>query len=61
MFNALDNFLTKMKEADHQFTVFPHNLSKYGTLDNLPHILKDPEDLPMEVDNWLVYFPQAKP
>jgi len=61
MFDVLDNFLTKMKEADRWFTVFPHNLSKYGTLDNLPHILKDPEDLPMEVDNWLVYFPQAKP
>jgi len=24
-------------------------------------LIEDPEDLPMEVDNWLVYFPQAKP
>jgi len=61
MFDALDEFVTKMKEADRRFTVFPHNLSHYGTLDNLPHSIKDPEDLPTEVDDWLVYFPQAKP
>jgi len=41
--------------------VFPHNLSQYGMLDNLPHVLEEPEDLLTEVDNWLVYFPQAKP
>jgi len=61
MFDALDEFVTKMKEADRRFTVFPHNLSKYGTMDNLPHFIDDPEDLPTEVDDWLVYFPQAKP
>jgi len=61
MFDALDEFMTKMKEADRRFTIFLHNLSKYGTLDNLPHPLNDLEDLPMEVDDWLVYFPQAKP
>jgi len=61
MFNVLDNFLTKMKEVDFQFTIFPHNLSKYGTLDNLPHIIEELEDLPTEVNDWLVYFPQAKP
>ncbi len=61
MFDALDGFVTKMKEADRWFTVFPHNLSKYGTLENLPHIINDLENLPTEVDDWLVYFPQAKP
>jgi len=61
MFDALDKFLTKMKEADRRFTVFPHNLSHYGSLNNLPRSIEDPEDLPMEVDDWLVYFPQAKP
>jgi len=61
VFDALDKFLTKMKEADCKFTVFPHNLSQYGTLDNLPHAIEDPDDLPMEVDKWLTYFPQAKP
>ena len=41
--------------------MFPHNLSQYGTLENLLHVLKELEDLPTEVDEWLVYFPQAKP
>jgi len=50
-----------MKEADRRFTVFPHNISKYGTLENLPCPIKEPEDLPTEVDEWLEYFPQAKP
>jgi len=61
MFNALDEFLTKMQEADCKFLIFPHNLSQYGSLMALPPTLDDPEALPLEVDNWLVYFLQAKP
>jgi len=61
MFDALDEFLTKMKEADRRFAVFLHNISKYGTLANLPCLIEEPEDLPTEVDEWLEYFPQAKP
>jgi len=61
MFDALDDFLTKMKEADCQFTVFPHNLAQYGTLTKLPCLIKEPEDHPIEVDDWIIYFPQAKP
>jgi len=61
MFDTLDKFLTKMQEADHKFTVFPHNLSQYRSLTSLPLALDDPELLPTEVDDWLVYFPQAKP
>jgi len=59
MFKALDDFLTKMK--DQCFMVFPHNLSHYGTLTNLPKLIEDPEDLPLEADKWLTYFPQTKP
>jgi len=61
MFDALDKFLTKMQEADRKFTVFLHNLSQYGSLTSLPSALDNPELLPTEVDDWLVYFPQAKP
>jgi len=61
MFDALDEFLTKMKEADHWFMVFPHNLSQYGTMENLPFLIEESEDLPTEINNWLTYFPQAKP
>jgi len=51
MFDALNKFLMKMKEVDCQLTVFPHNLSQYGTLNNLPHIIDKPEDLPTEVND----------
>jgi len=61
MFDVLDKFLTKIEEADRRFTVFPHNISKYGTLANLPHSIEELEDLPTKVDEWLEYFPQAKP
>jgi len=61
MFDALDEFITKMQEADYKFSIFPHNLSQYGSLESLPPIIDDPEVLPSEVDDWLVYFPQAKP
>jgi len=61
MFDALDEFLTKMQEADCKFLIFPHNLSQYGSLTALPPTLDDPKALPLEVDNWLVYFLQAKP
>jgi len=60
MFHMLDEFLTKMQEADHKFLIFPHNLLQYGSLKSLPPIIDDPEVLLSEVDNWLVYFPQAK-
>jgi len=60
MFDALDKFLTKMQEADRKFSIFPHNLSQYGSLAALPPTLNNPERLPSEVDDWLVYFPQEK-
>jgi len=46
MFDALDEFLTKMKEVDCHFTVFPLNLLKYGTLLNLPYLIDNLDDLP---------------
>jgi len=38
--DALNKFLTKMKEADHWFMVFPHNVFKYGTWQAYPIWLK---------------------
>jgi len=61
MVDALGKFLTKMQEADCKFSIFLHNLSQYGSLTALPPTLDNPEALPSEVDNWLVYFLQAKP
>jgi len=61
MVDALGEFLTKMQEVDCKFSIFLHNLSQYGSLTALPPTLDNPEALPSEVDNWLVYFLQAKP
>jgi len=61
MFDVLNKFLTKMKEANCCFTVFPNNQLHYGMLANLPPYIEDAEDWPTKVDKWLTNFPQAKP
>jgi len=61
MFNALDEFVAKMQEANQRFLIFPHNLLQYRSLESLPQVINDPELIPTEVNDWLVYFPQAKP
>jgi len=48
-----------MLNADAHFSVFPHNLSKYETLEDLPELIEDPDQLPADVDEWLEYFPVA--
>jgi len=61
MLDYLQNFMVHMLEADAHFTVFPHNLSTYETLDEMPEPLEDPDHIPGEVDEWLEYFPGARP
>ncbi len=61
MFDHLQNFMVHMLEADAHFTVFPHNLSTYETIDDIPEPLEDPDHLPGKVDEWLEYFPGARP
>jgi len=39
-----------MLEADAHFTVFPHNLSNYETLEELPELLEDPDHILGKVD-----------
>jgi len=41
--------------------VFPHNLSEYESVEELPPLIESPEDLPGDIDEWLTYFPQVKP
>jgi len=61
MFDALDKFLMKMKEVDQRFMAFPHNLSYYSTLDNLPSLIKKPEDLPPKSMTGLSTFRKPSP
>jgi len=60
VFEAIDEFFTKMQEANKKFTVFPHNLSKYSTMDNMPKGINDPDSIPTKVEDWFNYFLQAK-
>jgi len=50
-----------MLDADAHFSVFPHNLSKYETLEDLPEPIEDPDQLLADMDEWLEYFPGARP
>jgi len=50
MFDHLQNFRIHMLEADAHFTVFPHNLSNYETLEELPELLEDPDHILGKVD-----------
>jgi len=61
MFEHLETFVSHMLEADAHFSVFPHNLSKYESIEDLPEPIEDPNQLPGKVDEWLEYFPGARP
>jgi len=61
MFEHLKTFITNMLKADAHFSIFLHNLSEYKSLDDLPEPIKDPDQQPANVDEWLEYFPGACP
>jgi len=61
VFDALEEFVTTLADEDPSFVVFPHNVSEYESVNDLPPLIKSPEDLPGDIDKWLTYFPQAKP
>jgi len=61
VYNALEEFVAQMVEEDPKFVVFPHNLSEYESMEDLPPPIKTPDDLPDAIDEWLMYFPQEKP
>jgi len=61
MFEHLKTFITNMLEANTHFSVFPHNHSEFKAIKDLPEPIKDPDQLPDEVKEWLEYFPEAHP
>jgi len=61
VFKGLANFIDAATEEYKQFMVFPHNLSNYNLVEDLPPVVNDVESLPEEVEDWFHYFPQAKP
>jgi len=60
VYDALKDFVTQLADKDPYFVVFPHNLSKYKSVDELLPAIEMAEDLPNDIDKWLTYFLQAK-
>jgi len=61
MFKHLETFVKNMLKVDAHFSVFPHNLSKYERIKDMPEPIKDPDQLPDKVEEWLEYFPGVCP
>jgi len=61
MFEHLESLMNNMLEIDTHFTVFPHNLSDYESINDLPEALDDLDLLPDKVEEWLMFFPGARP
>jgi len=61
MFDCLTDFIEAAADEDKQFRVFPYHLSRYKSVTDLPTPIADLDSLPEEVDDWLQYFPSAKP
>jgi len=61
VYDALEEFITQLADEDPHFVVFPHNLSEYESIEDLPPPIETPDDLPDDIEEWLTYFPGAKP
>jgi len=61
MFDCLANCIKAAGKEDKTFMVFPYNLSNYKSVSDLPPGVVDLEGLLVEINDWLHYFPQAKP
>jgi len=56
VFDMRKEFVMQLAEEDTHFVAFPHNLSKYELVENLPPPIETPDDLPGNINKWLMYF-----
>jgi len=61
VYNWLADFIKQAGLEDKHFMVFLYNLSKYWHVEDLPPAIDGIENLLEEADEWIAYFPQAKP
>jgi len=61
LFDCLVEFVAAMVEEDDCFVVLPYHLSNYEDPEDLPPPINDQDSVPDDIDEWLQYFPQAKP
>ncbi len=61
VFDALEEFVSQFADEDPNFVIFPYNLSDYESVEDLPPPIETAEDIPDDIEEWLEYFPGAKP
>jgi len=62
MFKYLEMFMTTCLMLMPTSWFFPTiSASKYKSIEDLQELLEDPDHLPDDINEWLVYFPQAQP
>jgi len=61
VYDALEEFIVQMVEEDPNFVIYPYHLSNYESVEDLPPPIETPDGLPDDINEWLDYFPQAKP
>jgi len=61
VYNALEEFIITFADEDPNFVVFPYTLSAYKLIEDLPPLIETMEDIPDDIEEWLEYFPGAKP
>jgi len=58
MYDHLERFINQMLNADAHFSVFPHNLSEYESIDNLPDQSKTQTNYRMKSTSGLNTSPE---
>jgi len=61
LYDRLVDFVAAMTDEDDRFAVLPYHLSSYQDTDDIPPPIDDPDLIPDEIDEWKMYFPDAKP
>jgi len=61
VYNVLEEFMTMLAEEDLHFVVYHHNLSKFNSVEDLLLPIETVDDLLDDINEWMTYFPQAKP
>jgi len=61
VYDALEEFIMHFTDEDPSFIVYPYKLSAYESIEDLPPPIETPDDIPDDIDDWLEYFPGAKP
>jgi len=61
VYSALEEFILTFTGEDPNFVGFPYKLSAYKSIEDLPPLIETTEDIPNNIEEWLEYFPRAKP